>query len=1809
MKRLLNCLLILALLFTLSPQSFAYESGAPETSQQENGAGNNVIDATYGDGETSLPPYEPSNINVIDATYNSDEDSMMPTFLLPNEEHENSNRSYNVIKSTYGDDERGIASRGASSSSITTPPLDPTLLKTLNDMNSQHAQSLYSISKNNENISTFDGSLGIHTTDLSLPGRNGLSFSLNRYYSSSDSRMFDKQTEFTYFCVCYIFSDAKLVMQYSTDGVNVDYFRVLQDYQIYYGPEHAPDGTLTNRLDALSWFSYVNDLRGTTPEWSVGNWSSEPDDNGYLYRTAYYVPSDANTTIRDYYTGPMQQIWRNVAKNKSYEQQLYPLGNGWTWDIPYIKTVEGTSYLNMGSQGSYEISYNTLKGYPWKDLTIENNNSVNVQGELSVKAVKSTQGRNYYFAQDGRLIQISDRYDNTIQFRYSYHDKYGKVLTKITDALNNEIQISYDAWGITLVQGDKEIRYTKHKTSKNGGMPFHKSYESEYLYAASDPSGKTTYYDYDQSNANYNLNDFEAVNNPFFLLKNIRYPNGARSEYTYDSTPIARTIGTEASEQVYRIQTRRDVSNTGIYNTSNFTYQSDFASSYGQDIANFGVTVSNAINSTAYDYRKDYINDTTPTVYYTNSVTSIAGDEKNVTTFEYDEARRRTSPLKTTATFYKGTNPGTPVINQVTYDDYGNTLTETNAMGITSTYSYDPIFHQVATASQPIDDQKTVHSQFTRNDKGLVTEVTVKDQSNTLLAHSKFEDIDIHGNVGKATIYDDNRNRVYTNEYGSNGGFLTKQTIHATDANNQVQVVDSSAQYNASTGQMTSITDGNNNTTSYQYDSLGRLTMVTNPDQTTATASYNDGANEATFTDETGVTSTIKWDSIGQKMEEGIVDGAYRMLRKYGYDGLGQLSWEEDANNQRTSYSYDNWGRMVQSTAPNGAVSAVAYDGIQRTQTATDPEGIQSRVTTDILGRQIASDINKGSGFEQTSSSIYDYVGNLLSSTANGETTNYGYDVLGRLTHVSQPNQETTTYSYSLAGNLKSIHYPNGTSVQKQYDELGRIRKKIDQAGKEEKAFYDDNSNLVKSVDKKGQVFTYQYNNRNLMFQKNSPSSQTDYTYDGAGRRKSMNDSTGLTRYSYKPTTGELDKVTFPDGKTIDYTYNNLGLRETLKDPFDMTKEYTYDNMNRLHTIGSPEASVDATYEYFDNNLLEKTEQKNGVTSNYTYDGYNLATLTHKKSDGALINSFTYTTQLNGNITQLAENRNGQSQTYDFTYDALDRIQTSSQFNENYTYDSLGNRSVMESDLMYNMNLGEINYQYDDWNQLIEVSKGSGERIQYKYNGDGLMVERTENNETTRYYYDGNQIIAEGTVVNGVVTLKAQYIRGKSLVGRQDASGTAYYLHNGHGDVVEIRDSTGNVSLNQYSYDIWGNPVKTVETVSNPFRYSGELWDQSTGLQYLRARWYDPSMGRFITKDTYEGQLTNPLSQNLYTYVHNNPLSNIDPSGNFCVSKDGQNSHLGNCDKNGISVDLGNDNGILEYTPIISNGQIIGEVDKNGGFRKVASYTMNFWDWVSTTFTPEQWDKTYKAYAVNAFVDECMQANFCSSYSHGWGLGKGIKAGKPAKSSKNAFPCNCFTAGTKVQTDEGEKPIEEIEIGDKVLSKSDETGEVAYKEVVGLFQKQADEIYKVHISDEVIEATAEHPFWLDGKGWTEVKDLKVGDLLVSSDGTTLAIDKIEKEPREATVYNFEVKDFHSYFVSNLGVWVHNCATKNKGNEFRGGSKKDRDNWYGYNDKDFQHWWHREGKEDNGGNDIDNSTEAKEAYDQWVELGKPKKKNK
>nr|WP_242401341.1 polymorphic toxin-type HINT domain-containing protein [Brevibacillus laterosporus] len=211
---------------------------------------------------------------------------------------------------------------------------------------------------------------------------------------------------------------------------------------------------------------------------------------------------------------------------------------------------------------------------------------------------------------------------------------------------------------------------------------------------------------------------------------------------------------------------------------------------------------------------------------------------------------------------------------------------------------------------------------------------------------------------------------------------------------------------------------------------------------------------------------------------------------------------------------------------------------------------------------------------------------------------------------------------------------------------------------------------------------------------------------------------------------------------------------------------------------------------------------------------------------------------------------------------------------------------------------------------------------------------------------------------------------------------------------------------------------------------------------------------------------------NRYTYVYNNPLIHSDPTGNFAFP---------------VSPSL-------TCAVDIANCKTNLDAQVTAG-KKIATEGANFLivDDINTLLDPTKslGEKAFTAASLFPFAKVLKVAKV------------EVKINKVAKAISK---CNCFTEGTKVLTDEGEKNIEDIQVGDKVLSKNVETGGVAYKEVTATFNHETDEIYQIHVGDQVIESPYNHPFWVGGKGWTYVKDLEVGDLLVQSDGNTLKIE-------------------------------------------------------------------------------------------------------
>ena len=358
---------------------------------------------------------------------------------------------------------------------------------------------------------------------------------------------------------------------------------------------------------------------------------------------------------------------------------------------------------------------------------------------------------------------------------------------------------------------------------------------------------------------------------------------------------------------------------------------------------------------------------------------------------------------------------------------------------------------------------------------------------------------------------------------------------------------------------------------------------------------------------------------------------------------------------------------------------------------------------------------------------------------------------------------------------------------------------------------------------------------------------------------------------------------------------------------------YTYDSLNRLATV--TENGVTASYAYDTNGNRSSVEYGNGLREEYSYNAGNMLTgLTNKSETGEVLSSYTYTYTLDGNQSTKMES-DGRTTTYH--YDGLGRLASEEEtlvgqllHKAAYTYDDFGNRSSMTVTGLeaysvayaYDMNnrlLTETqsagsesvttSYTYDaSGNQLTKTSSGTlavGESM--VYNGNGQLSAVTVGTETTSYSYwpSGLRLSkSTGDAVNTFIWDGAnlvyesgsgtKYIRGTSLIASLDDGTATYYLYNGHGDVVQLADSTGAVTKT-YRYDAFGVERDPDEADANPFRYCGEYYDRETGAYYLRARNYAPGLGRFSQED--------PVRSSLYRYVYcaNNPVMFIDPTG--CV--------------------------------------------------------------------------------------------------------------------------------------------------------------------------------------------------------------------------------------------------------------------------------------------------------------------------------------
>ncbi len=376
-----------------------------------------------------------------------------------------------------------------------------------------------------------------------------------------------------------------------------------------------------------------------------------------------------------------------------------------------------------------------------------------------------------------------------------------------------------------------------------------------------------------------------------------------------------------------------------------------------------------------------------------------------------------------------------------------------------------------------------------------------------------------------------------------------------------------------------------------------------------------------------------------------------------------------------------------------------------------------------------------------------------------------------------------------------------------------------------------------------------------------------------------------------------------------------------LAEASDSYAKYTYDKNNRVLTqttykVGQSGARAYSIYSYYDSGLLKS--KRNYVSTTTSLANH--------------VDTYDLTYHADGNIATVENDYKVTSYAYDnagrLTSESLEGVVQAS-----YTYDAFGNRAAMVNShgtttYTYDKNnrmtyerttsadgtvLSYIYYDYDDTGNLVEKYYYYGDamthdydlfgrlvnsasmrtNVNYTYDGNGIRLSKTSVGVTTNFINDGGYVVGE---VCGDNIIKYTY--GNNLISINNNGTLGFYHTDEHGNVSAISDTNKNV-VADYDFDAFGNETVSTDTYYNPMRYCGEYYDTETDLIYLRARYYDPSVGRFISEDPHwnldnmiygdkeyeEDEIKQPdiqaISQasNLYVYCLNNPIAFIDFSG------------------------------------------------------------------------------------------------------------------------------------------------------------------------------------------------------------------------------------------------------------------------------------------------------------------------------------------
>ncbi len=682
-----------------------------------------------------------------------------------------------------------------------------------------------------------------------------------------------------------------------------------------------------------------------------------------------------------------------------------------------------------------------------------------------------------------------------------------------------------------------------------------------------------------------------------------------------------------------------------------------------------------------------------------------------------------------------------------------------------------------------------------------------------------------------------------------------------------------------------------------------------------SSAGYNSVSRRISSSSITGATSAYEYNARGQVIKTTSPDGYVIHIE---YDEMGRAVKAYDAEGHAVEKKFDYLGRVLATTDPNGNTATHSYYGPEengKLHQVTDAKGKVSTFVYNDLG--LVSQVTDHAG--RVTKSFYDALGR----TTRIESPSYVDLVLGTVTPI-------TTYEYNNLGHKIKVHagYMSGTTdtlktqATYSYDDFGRILTQTNALNKTWAYTYDAHSNVKTVIDPENQTTIFNYEYGGLLKNKTTTGNANgtllvEYTYSALGQPLTIASDNVTYTYAYDHA-NRLESITDSrSNKKVTYEYSIGGLLNKIIDGEGNSTAYLYDPVGRLTAVRSPDKKL-TSYMYDAGGRLSQKTYPNNVVSNFTYDVDNalLGINTRNTSTGTPISEHTYTFHpLTGYVDSSAHTMSGTTESRSYNYDDLGRILSvqntaDSSVIESFSYDPYGNRKTHTTG-------GTTNYyQHNDMHQIEDIRSGSATGsvvASFTYDNNGNQLTKTEGAESLTLAYDGWDRLIQAnktglnqenyTYDNGVkriatsvggTTNNYQY-SGGAIIGEYDsnwelisnfthgpgsddplvrfANGASTYYHaDALGSVVATTDSAGAMQASA-RYSAFGSVTSNTGSISQ-YGYTGRE-PSATGLMYYRARFYDPSIGRFTQSD--------PMGfidgVNTYAYVANSPVNYTDPTG------------------------------------------------------------------------------------------------------------------------------------------------------------------------------------------------------------------------------------------------------------------------------------------------------------------------------------------